>query len=128
MSHNKSRSDVSVGPVDWSDPHLRSLLEKTAGWHLDNRSNLPPQEVRVHISSGWATTNSICKPALLVAKDEGTMVLATRFPIQQGEHVGVDSPRDNGTRIAWGKVIEGREGHRTEDREQGLFLNWLRLD
>jgi hypothetical protein len=25
-------------------------------------------------------------------------------------------------------VIEEREGHRVEDREHGLFLNWLRFD
>jgi len=128
MSHNKARSDTPVGPVDWSDPHLRSLLEKTSGWRLDNRSNLPPQEVQVHISSGWATNNTVCKPGLVVVKDDGTMVLVTHFPIPQGEHVGVDSPRHHGTHITWGKVIEGREGHRAEDREHGLFLSWLRLD
>ncbi|WP_018973614.1 hypothetical protein [Rudaea cellulosilytica] len=128
MSHYKARSDTPVGPVDWSDPHLRSLLEKTADWRLDNRSSLPPQEVQVHISSGWATNNTVSKPALVVVKDDGTMVLVTDFAIPQGEHVGVDSARGDGRRIAWGKVIDGREGHRTEDREQHLFLSWLRLD
>jgi len=128
MSHYKARSDTPVGPVDWSDPHLRSLLEKTANWRLDNRSSLPPQEVQVHISSGWATNNTVCKPALVVVKDDGTMVLVTHFAIPQGEHGGVDSLRGDGRRIAWGKVIDGREGHRVEDSEQGLFLSWLRLD
>lgn len=128
MSHNKSRADTPVGPVDWSNPHLSSLLERTAGWRLDNRSNQPPQEVQVHISSGWAAANTVRKPALVVVKDDGTLVLVTHFPIPLGEHVGVDSARNGGTHIAWGKVVEGREGHRTEDHEQGLFLSWLRLD
>lgn len=127
MSHYKSRSDVPVGPVDWNDPRVSSLLEKTADWRLDNRSNQPPQEVQVQINSGWTTSNAVRKPALVVARAEGSMVLVTRFPLQHGEHVGVDG-LDSGTRTAWGKVIEGREGHRTEDREHGLFLNWLRLD
>ena len=128
MSHYKARSDTPVGPVDWSDPHLRSLLEKTADWRLDNRSNLPPQDVKIHVSSGWTTSNTVCKPALVVVKDDGTMVLVTHFPIAQGEHVGVDSVRGCGTHIAWGHVVEGREGQRAEDREHGLYLSWLRFD
>ena len=128
MSHSKSRSDFSANVVDWSDPHLRSLLEKTADWRLDNRSNLPPQDVRIHVRSGWTTGNDVCKPAQVVTKDDGTMVLITRFPIQRGEHVGVDRLRGDGAHIAWGKVVDGREGHRAEDSEQRVFLSWLRLD
>lgn len=41
MGHDKSRSDVSVGPVDWSDPSLEALMQKVDGWKLDNRSDLP---------------------------------------------------------------------------------------
>jgi len=128
MGHDKSRSSVSIGAVDWNDPHLGSLLEKADSWRLDNRSNLPPQEVQVQLSTGWVTTNPVSKPALMVAKNDEVMVLVTRFPIPHGEHVRVDSPQDGGVRIAWGKVFEGREGHRAEDRENGLFLNWLRFD
>ena len=128
MDHGKSLSGVSVGDIDWDDPYLSSLLEKTAGWRLDNRSNLSPKKVQIHISSGWVTANIVRKHALLVAKDEGTMVLVTRFPIQQGERVGVESLQGHGAHIVWGKVIKEREGHRAEDREHGLFLNWLRLD
>ena len=128
MDHGKSLSGVSVGDIDWDDPHLSSLLEKTAGWRLDNRSHLSPTKVQIHIRSSWTTADTACKHALLVAKDEGTMVLVTRFPIQQGERVGVESLRGHGAHIVWGKVIEEREGHRAEDREHGLFLSWLRLD
>jgi hypothetical protein len=127
MGHDKSRSGVSVGTVDWNDPRLGSLLEKADGWRLDNRSHLPPQEVQVHINSDW-TASTVSKPALVVAKDGEVMVLVTRFPIPHGEHVRVDSPRDGDVHIVWGKVIEGREGHRAEDHEHGLFLIWLRFD
>jgi hypothetical protein len=128
MSRHQSHSGVSVGEIDWDDPYLSSLLEKTAGWQLDNRGNLPPQKVLIHIRSGWLTANTVSKPALLVSRDEDTIVLVTRFPIQLGEHVGVDRLRGDGNPIAWGSVIEGREGLRAEDREHGLFLSWLRLE
>lgn len=128
MSHNKLRSSVAVGEVDWSDPHLSSLLEKADSWRLDHRSNLPPQEVQIHVNTGWVTANMTCKPALVVANTEDTLVLATGFPVPLGDHLRVDSQRVDGTHTVWGKVIEEREGHRTGDRERGLFLNWVRLD
>ena len=128
MGHSKSHSGVSVGDIDWNDPYLSALLEKPAGWQLDNRSNPPQKKVQIHINSGWTTASTISKPALVVARDEGTMVLVTRFPIQDGERVGVESLRGHGAHIVWGKVMKGREGRRAEDREHGLFLSWLRLD
>ena len=128
MSHAKSRSRVSVGQIDWHDPYISSLLEKTVDWRLDNRTSQPPKKVQIHLSSGWVTANTVSKPAVVVASGDGTMVLATRFPIQLGERVGVDSQRGDGTSILWGRVIEGREGRRAEDSEHDLFLSWLRLD
>lgn len=128
MGHSKSHSSVSDGDIDWNDPYLSSLLEKTVGWRLDNRSHLSPKKVQIHIRSGWTTADTVSKHALLVAKEVGSMVLATRFPIQQGERVGVESLRGHGAHIVWGKVIKGREGRRAEDREHGLFLVWLHLD
>jgi hypothetical protein len=128
MDRNQIRSGVSVGEIDWDDPYLSSLLEKTAGWRLDNRSGLPPQKVQIHIRSGLLTATTLSKPALLVSRDEDTMVLVTRFPIQLGEHIGVDSLRGDGTRIVWGSVVEGRQGRRAEDSEHDLFLTWLRLE
>ena len=127
MAHSKSHTGGSVGEIDWDDPYLSSLLEKTAGWRLDNRNNHPPQKVTIHIKSGWVTANTITKPALLVSRHEGSMVLVTRFPIQLGEHIGIGM-RGHDTHIIWGKVIKEREGRRAEDREHGLFLSWLRLD
>lgn len=127
MGHDKSRSSVSVGTVDWSDPRLDSLLQKADGWRLDNRNGQPPQEVQIHVTSGWTASSVISKPALVVSRDEQTMVLVTRFPVSPGEHVRVDSQHEDGTHTVWGWMVEGREGYRVEDREHGLFLNWLRI-
>lgn len=128
MSHNKLRSSVAVGEVDWTNPHLSSLLEKADHWRLENRSSIPPQEVQIHVNTGWVTANMVCKPAQVLANNENTMVLATRFPVSRGERLRVDSQGADGTHVAWGRVIDEREGHRAEDREHGVFLNWLRLD
>ncbi|MBD8880231.1 MULTISPECIES: hypothetical protein [Rhodanobacter] len=129
MGHEKSRSSVSIGAVDWSDPLLSSLLEKADSWRLENRSNLPPQEVRIHINTDWVKASTISKPALMVARNETTMVLVTRFPVPLGERLRVDSQQDDGAaHMGWGQVVEVREGYRAEDHEHGLFLNWLRID
>ncbi|UJJ57995.1 MULTISPECIES: hypothetical protein [Rhodanobacter] len=127
MGHDKSRSSVSVGAVDWNDPHLDALLQKVDGWKVDNRSDQPPQEVQIHVSSGWTANSVVSKPAQLISIDEQTMVLVTRFPLPQGDHVRVDNQQAGGTRSVWGWIIEGREGYRIEDREHGLFLNKLRI-
>jgi hypothetical protein len=54
-------------------------------------------------------------------------VLATNFPLPQGEHVRVDSRLDGGMRTMWGVVVEGREGHRAEDRANGIHVHWLHM-
>ena len=123
MGHDKTRSSVSVGNVDWNDPHLSDLLKKAESWNIDNRNPLPPQDVQIRVACGWNASN-VSKPALLICELDGTMVLATRFPLPHGEEVqvaGGSSP------TRWGVVIEEREGHRAGDREQGVFLNWLRV-
>ncbi|HWX67679.1 MAG TPA: hypothetical protein VNZ27_14770 [Rhodanobacter sp.] len=127
MGHDKSRSSVSVGTVDWNDPRLDTLLQKVDGWKLDNRNGQPQREVQIQVSSGWTASSVVSKPALLVSKDEETIVLATRFQVPHGERIRVDSQHEDGTRTVWGTMVEGREGYRVEDRENGLFLNWLRI-
>ena len=127
MGHDESRSSVTVGTVDWSDPELDALLQKVDGWRLDNRSDHPPQEVQIHISSGWTANSVVSKPAQLVSMDEQTMVVVTRFPVPQGDHVRVDSRHADDTRTVWGWMVEGREGSRVGDREHGLFLSKLRI-
>jgi hypothetical protein len=127
MGHDKSRSDVSVGPVDWSAPSLEALMQKVDGWKLDNRSDLPWQEVQIHVNSGWTANSVVSKPAQMISMDEQTLVLVTRFPMPQGGHVRVDSQRAGGTHSVWGWIVEGREGYRVEDRERGLFLSRLSI-
>jgi hypothetical protein len=123
MSHHKPHSKPSNGRVDWSDPHLESLLRKTESWKLDNRGAYSPLEVQIHI--GWAATTG--KPALLVWERDQVMVLETHFPLTQGEHIRVDCHLGDSVRTVWGMVVEGREGNRTEDQANGIYVHWLHL-
>jgi hypothetical protein len=101
MGHDKSRSSVSVGTVDWNDPNLDALLQKVDSWRLENRSDQPLQEVQIHVNSGWTASSVVSKPAQLISMDEQTMVLVTRFPVPQGDHVRVDSQRADGMHTVW---------------------------
>ncbi len=105
--HNKSRSSFSVGPVDWSDPNLDALLQKVDGWKLDNRSSHAPQEVQIHVSSGWTAGSVVSKSAQLISMDGQTMVPATRFPVANGEHVRVDTRDAHGTHTVWTWMMKG---------------------
>jgi hypothetical protein len=123
MNHHKPLMQKPANRVDWSDPHLESLLRKTESWKLDNRGVYPEQEVEVHI--GWGA--AVGKPAVLVWERDQAMVLATTFPLPLGEHVRVDSPYGDGLRTVWGVVVEGRKGHREEDRANGIHVHWLHV-
>jgi len=114
---------VPTNQVDWDDPHLGSLLQKTEGWQLDNRGCYPPQGVQIHL--GWGA--GICRPAVLVWQREDVMVFKTDFPISRGEHVRVDKPCGNGFRTLWGVVAESRAGHRAGDVENSVHLHWLSM-
>ena len=50
MDHSKTHSGVSVGDIDWDDPYLSALLEKTAGWQLDNRIAFTPRPLSGKLS------------------------------------------------------------------------------
>jgi hypothetical protein len=109
--------------VDWSDPRLAELLRRSENWKLDNRGNYDPKEVQIHL--GWGANTA--RNAVLVWERDQVMMLETRFPISLGEHVRVDEPRGETMRTVWGIVVEGREGFRAEDRENGIHLYWLHL-
>lgn len=109
--------------VDWSDPHLASLLSRTEHWKLDNRGHYEPKDVQIHL--GWGASTG--RPAVLVWERDQVMMLETRFPIPMGEHVRVDEARGETMRTVWGIVVETREGFREEDREKGVHLHWLHL-
>ena len=125
MAHNKDRTRVSIGDVDWDDPKLKALLDKTDGLSIDNRSQLPGTRVEIRVASGWdASTDG--KPALLVGESDGLLVLVTRFPLPSGGDVQLTGLPGGGPQPCWAVVSDEREGLREGDREQGLFLNWLR--
>ncbi|MCE5232475.1 MAG: hypothetical protein ABFC67_13525 [Mizugakiibacter sp.] len=109
--------------IDWSAPDLESLLRKTEGWKLDNRSNHEPQHVEVFI--GWRGTAG--QPAVLVWERDKVMVLETLFPLRRDEHVRVVRHFGENLRTAWGIVVDTREGHRDEDRARGVYVHWLQV-
>ncbi|HEY8683080.1 MAG TPA: hypothetical protein VIM06_07900 [Rhodanobacter sp.] len=123
MADQKSFPTGPNTTVDWNDPHLESLLNKTDGWQLDNRGSIPP--LGIQIQFGWGA--GVSKPALLVWENEEAMVLETDFPIERGELVRVDKPEESGRPSQWGEVIESRPGRRSDDKANGIQVHWLRL-
>ncbi|GLQ93525.1 hypothetical protein [Dyella acidisoli] len=126
MGHDKTRSGVSVGNVDWNDPKLNDLLKKVDDWNIDQRNPLPPQNVQIRIACGFSASN-VSKPALLISDHDEVMVLITHFPLPHGEEVQVNNQTSGKTSTRLGVVIEEREGHRVGDKGEDIFLNWLRV-
>lgn len=122
---NMSRYDkpLSANTVDWSNPELQSLLNRSEGWSLDNRGVHAPVACELHI--GWGA--GVGRLATLVYQREGVMVVETRFAIPKGEHVRVDRIQAGAMRSSWGIVVDGREGFRAEDRENGIHVHWVHV-
>lgn len=116
--HPKLRSGNNV---DWDDPHLQSLLDKTEGWSLDNRGVFSPVPCELHI--GWGA--GAVRPAILVYERTGVMVIEAQFIIHPGEQVRIDRMLAGTLCSSWGAVAEGRAGHRAEDRAQGIHVYWV---
>jgi hypothetical protein len=53
------------------------------------------------------------------------MVVEARFIIPRGEQVRVDRVQAGALRSTWGNVVEGREGHRADDRANGVYVYWV---
>lgn len=125
MGHDKTRSSVTVGSVDWNDPRLSDLLQKVGDWNIEQRNQQSVHEVQIRLAGAW-NAGAVSKPAVLISEADETLVLATRFPLPHGEEVQVI---DTGpaARTRWAVVIQEREGHRAGDRELGLNLSWLRI-
>lgn len=107
--------------VDWSDPKLQSLLSKTEGWSLDNRSAFAPVPCEVHV--GWGAGAG--RPGSLVYEQPGVLVVATQAIIPKGEQMRVDRLQGGALRSTWGVVVDGREGRRDEDRARGIHVYWV---
>jgi hypothetical protein len=123
MTHYKPSSKLSKQQVDWNDPHLQSLLQKTESWRLDNRGAFSAQEVRIFVGMSDEAGQS----AFLVWEGEQVVVLETLFSIRKGEHVRLDRSTPGTSRTAWGVVVDGREGSREEDRMHGVHVHWLHM-
>ena len=123
MKHRRTPSKVPTHRVDWSNPHLESLLQKTESWQIDNRGSFAPQEVEIHI--GWGA--GLGKHAMLVWERENVMVLETGFTIAPGEHVRVDKPFGDELQTRWGTVVESRAGNRAGDEEGNIHVHWVHM-
>ena len=125
MPHNKERSRVTVADVDWNDPRLEGLLDKTEGLSIDQRSGKPGVEVSIRVVGGWETGGGE-QPALLVADADGSLVLATHVPLPHGVEVQVLGVPGSGPDTRWAVITEEREGSREDDKGRDVFLSWLR--
>lgn len=123
MADNKSFPTLSISGVDWNDPQLGALLNKSGDWQLDNRGSSPPLKLQIHF--GWGA--GVTKWAVLVWQNDEAMVLQTCFPMEQGEHVRVDRPQESGMETVWGEVLASRPGQRTDDQASGVQVHWLRM-
>jgi hypothetical protein len=123
MSH-RSPTHVSHMPVNWSDPELASLLNRSEGWQLDNRGGYASQNVEIFV--GWSSAAG--RTAALVWERDQSAVIAAHFPIGQGEQVRVERHLGGNIRTLFGVVIEGREGFREDDIQRGIRLYWLRVN
>lgn len=118
--HAKPRSGNTV---DWNDPQLQSLLDKTEGWSLDNRGVFSPVPCELHI--GWGA--GAVRGATLVFERAGVMVIEANFLIHVGEKLRIDRLVLGALRSHWGTVAEARDGHRAEDRAHGIRVYWVHV-
>ncbi|HUA79797.1 MAG TPA: hypothetical protein VL997_05455 [Dyella sp.] len=122
MSH-KAHTSVTSTRVNWDDPQLASLLQRSESWSIDNRGGFSPQDVEIYV--GWS--GSVGRPAVLVWERGNAIVVETRFPIEQGEQIRVDKHLGDRIRTLWAMVVDGREGTREEDRRNGVHVYWLQV-
>ena len=109
--------------VNWEDPDLMSLLDKTDGWSLDNRGVFEP--VACELFVGWRAGGT--RSATLVFKHNDVLVIEAAFIIPQGENVRIDYLQAEVPRSRWGVVAEGRDGHRAEDHVNNIRVYWVHM-
>lgn len=119
--HYKEPPRPSGNSIDWDDPNLKSLLSKTEGWSLDNRGVFSP--IPCELQVGWGAGSA--KPATLVFQNNDVLVVEAPFIIPLGEQVRIDRMQAGTHRSSWGAVVEGRPGHRAEDRANGIHVYWI---
>lgn len=122
-SMNRHDAPPTRHQVNWEDPDLKSLLDKTDGWGLDNRGVFEPVECGLHVGWGAGGTRS----ATLVFERDDVLVVEAAFIIPQGENVRVDYVQAGVPRSRWGMVAEGRDGHRAEDQANNIRVYWVHM-
>jgi len=110
--------------VDWSDPRLKSLLDKVEGWALDNRGIHTAKPVKIHIGMGA----SGYKKAELVFRQGKVAIITASFQISAGECVQIDDNSSGAMRTYYGVVAEERPGQRVEDHESGVHVHWVHIN
>jgi hypothetical protein len=123
MSFHKPPSKWESNKVDWNDPELQALLQRSESWTLDNRGSFSRQDVELHV--GWGAGSG--RPAVLVWERGQALVVETQFPLAKDEPVRVDRHTPAGLRSVWGVVADGRKGTRSEDEAQGIYVHWVHL-
>lgn len=121
MNHAKPPPSRHV--VNWDDPDLKSLLDKTAGWGLDNRGVLEPVPCELHV--GWGA--AVGRSASIMYESDGVLVIAADFIMPPSENVRIDYMQAGGMRSRWGIVVEGRAGRRAGDAENGIQVYWVHM-
>ncbi|TAL84800.1 MAG: hypothetical protein EPN74_10330 [Rhodanobacter sp.] len=123
MKRGKNHSWGQAHKVDWNDPELESLLQKSKNesWQLDNRENHSPQEVTIHLADG----SGEIKDATLVWQRDEVMVIQAASLLQTGQRVQVERRFGDGLQIFNGVVVESRLGRRDDDEANGVHVHWL---
>ena len=123
MSNPNVPAKKSSSRVDWDDPLLASLLKKTESWQLDNRGSFALHEVEIQV--GWGSGSG--RPATVVWEKDNVTVLATAFPIEQGEMVRIDKHVANAVQSALGTVLDSRPGVRAHDQPGDVYVHWISI-
>lgn len=113
--------EVTRNVVDWEAPALRTLLQKTDGWQLDNRATREPLACELHV--GWGVGSG--KRAALVYERDRVMVVETTWIVPAGENVRIDFVQGSVPRSRWGVVAEVKAGRRAEDLAEGIHVYWI---
>ncbi|NNM63058.1 MAG: hypothetical protein HKL99_00325 [Burkholderiales bacterium] len=108
--------------VDWDDPRLQELLEKTQGLRLDNRGTFQPR--RILLRRGWHDGAAAETATLAAEHADGRLTLITDFPLERGDPVMIDK---NAAAVAHpqhilAEVADCRRGSRPEDDGHRVFV------
>lgn len=111
----------NANAVNWSDPRIQKLLERSEGWQIDNRGTHTPTQVKIHLGMGA----SGFKPVQLMYMRDKVAIIVADFSIPPGEHVRIDTAVGDTLRSCYGTVRHARPGQRADD--QGEHVHWVHI-